>query len=363
MAVDPEGLATRATRSDDASMLRALLLLALTASLAIPSAAQDPATSTTHLVFGSCAREDRATARSWRAIRSVGPDALVLLGDTPYIDSTDLETQRRRYREFAAVPEFAALVAQTKLYSTWDDHDFGRNDTDGRIDNGNARKAFLEHRSHAGTGDGDRGIYTKFRMGPIEVFLLDTRTFAATEPSPFRRHAASLLGGAQWTWLRDGLEASTAPFKLLACGMIWNGATRPGKLDHWGSYPHERAALFRFVGEKNISGVFLVGGDIHRSRVVRHDEALELAGYAIHEFITSPLHGGVIESANAPHPGLVADFGAPNAFLQVLGTPAPEESAEPQLTVRIRQARADEPEVLTLWEREFTPPRRSNDKR
>ena len=58
-----------------------------------------------------------------------------LLGDTPYIDTTDLKVQRRRYREFSAeVPAFADLVAHTPVYGTWDDHDFGRNDTDGNLE-------------------------------------------------------------------------------------------------------------------------------------------------------------------------------------------------------------------------------------
>ena len=52
--------------------------------------------------------------------------------------------------------------------------------------------------------------------------------------------------------------------------MIWNGAVRPNKPDHWEAYAHERDALFRFLGENDIEGVVLVGGDIHRTRVVRH---------------------------------------------------------------------------------------------
>ena len=96
--------------------------------------------------------------------------------------------------------------------------------------------------------------------------------------------------------------------------MIWNGAVRPGKLDHWGTYPHERQALFEFIGDEKISGVILVGGDVHRTRVLRHD-TVESAGYKIPEFITSPVHSGVIKNAKSDHPGLVRDFGQPNTFL------------------------------------------------
>ena len=192
-----------------------------------------------------------------------------------------------------------------------------------------AMGATQERRSHAkrfgstdrtpSYGNGIEGIYTRFRRGPFEVFLLDTRSFAATEPSPYESHAASLLGRQQWDWLRAGLKDSTAPYKLLACGMIWNGAVRPGKRDHWGSYAHERDALFEFIGKKGITGVALIGGDIHRSRVIRHDSEA-LAEYPILEFISSPIHDRVMEKANQPHPGLVVDLPSPHTFLMFEGT-------------------------------------------
>lgn len=286
------------------------------------------------LAFGSCADEGEATAAVWERLFTERPDAVVLLGDTPYIDSTDIVIQRRRYAQFAAVPTMARLLRTTPWYATWDDHDFGANDTDGRLeDKAEARQAFVEYHANPSYGDGVAGVYTSFRRGPVEVFLLDTRWFAATEPSPFRAHAASLLGAAQWRWLQAGLQASTAPFKVLACGMIWNEATRPNKLDHWGSYPHERAALFRFLVKAGIGGVVLVGGDIHRSRVIRHETAD--GGVPIVELITSPMHGGIIAAANAPHPGLVHDMGEPRSFLLL---DADAKLAPPQLRARFMNA-------------------------
>jgi alkaline phosphatase D len=265
--------------------------------------------------FGSCAREDEGSAAVWRRMRQLDPHAVVLLGDTPYIDSTELDVQRRRHREFAAVQDFRRLVRNRSLYATWDDHDFGRNDTNGILPGkANSRRAFAEYHANPSYGDGKQGIYTRFRRGCVEVFLLDTRFFAATETSPFDETRPSLLGKTQWQWLQRGLKASTAPFKVLACGMIWNKAVRPGKQDHWGTYPHERDALFEFIGREKIAGVVLIGGDIHRTRVLRH-HSTEQAGYRIPELITSPVHDGVIANAKQPHPALIHDSGEPNSFL------------------------------------------------
>lgn len=283
-------------------------------SISTPKPDGDPARVT--LAIGSCADEKPETARCYQRIAEAKADALVLIGDTPYIDSTDLAVQRRRYREFAAVPEFAALVRCVPLYSTWDDHDFGKNDTDGLMKGKEqSRQAFLEY--HPGApeyGEGGRGVYCSFRNGPVEVFLLDTRWFAGTEPSPADPDQRTLLGSQQWNWLATRLKASDAPFKLLVSGMIWNDAVRPGKTDYWGHYPHEREALFKFIGDNGISGCVLVGGDIHRSRVVRH-LSQDTAGYRLVELITSPMHGSLIALANAPHPGLVKDMGEVHSFL------------------------------------------------
>ena len=272
------------------------------------------------LAFGSCAREDAGSATVWRQMQRENPDAVVLLGDTPYIDSTRLAFQRRRYREFFAPAAFAKLVRNRSFYATWDDHDFGRNDTNGQLPGKErSRRAFAEFHANPSFGDGKRGIYTSFRRGPVEVFLLDTRYFAATEPSPFQPKRPSLLGAKQWRWLMKGLRESKATFKVLACGMIWNSAVRPGKQDHWGTYPYERQALMKFIGRAKVNGVVLVGGDIHRTRIVEHPTKAS-AGYAVPEFITSPVHSGVVETANKPHPGLVFDAGAPNSFLLLNGT-------------------------------------------
>jgi len=277
------------------------------------------------LQFASCARDKTQVAYPvWTDMADQNPDALILLGDTPYIDTTHPHYQLRRYREFYEVPEFADLLRKTPLYSIWDDHDFGKNDTNGILEGkAYARFAFKTYRPNPSFGGDSSGIYTHFRMGPVEVFLLDTRWFAGTEPSPVKKGNPSLLCSAQWQWLQEELNASTAPFKVLACGMVWNGATRPNKPDHWGNYAYEREALFKFIGKKDISGVLLVGGDVHRSRHILHASASK-AGYDIPEFITSPLHTGIIEAANAPHPGLQFDMGEGESFLQIQAKYKPE---------------------------------------
>ena len=284
------------------------------------------------IVFGSCADEQAGSSSVWRRIDADEASALVLLGDTPYIDTTDLSRQRSRYREFARVPAFAELVAHTPLYSTWDDHDFGRNDTDGNLaGKENSRRAVMEHRPNPGCGEAGAGIYTSFRQGPVEVFLLDARWFARTEG---RDGDLTLLGRRQWAWLERSLAASTAPFRILACGMVFNGSVRPLKTDCWGAYPREYDRLIELIGRVGDEGVTLVSGDVHWSRVIRHDTAARL-GHDLMEFVTSPIHEKLIAAANPPHPGLVFSAGEVNSFLVVDAEVGGDTAS---MTLRIRNA-------------------------
>ena len=288
---------------------------------------------TARIAFASCADEGEGSGRVWKRMDADAIDALVLLGDTPYIDTTKLAQQRRRYREFAAFPPFAELVSHVSVCSVWDDHDFGRNDVDGRLPGKeNSRKAFTEHRPNPSFGSGDEGIFTSFRIGPVEVFVLDTRWFARTAGLP---DDPTLLGAAQWAWLERGLAKSTAPFRILTCGMIFNDATRPGKTDHWGMYPKEFDRLLGVLERTGSDGVLLVSGDIHWSRVIEHDTKARL-GRDLREIVTSPVHHRLIKAADAPHPGIVFSKGIVNSFLLVeAGT---NEDGDSTLVARLRDA-------------------------
>ncbi len=266
--------------------------------------------------FGSCCAQQAGDLAVWNRVGAVGVDGFVLLGDTPYIDSTNLDVQRQRYRAFSRPPDFQGLFRHIPLWGTWDDHDFGKNDSDGTLaGKENSLRAFTEYRPNAEFGHGSEGIYTRFRYGPVEVFLLDTRWWSWTGPSYADASKKTLLGKEQWEWLQRSLMASDAPFRLLVCGMIWDDKKNSEK-DDWETYAHERQALFEFIGREKIPGVVLIGGDIHVSRVLKYS-TLDTVGYPLYQFITSPIHNRVIPSLNVPHPALIRDAVRPHTFLRV----------------------------------------------
>lgn len=266
------------------------------------------------LAFGSCASSTKFF-EIWEQIDRQQIEGLVLLGDTPYIDSSDVLVNRNRHREFLQIPTLAAMGKATPIWGTWDDHDFGGNDTDGTVkDKQIIRKVFTEYRAHDQFGNDQQGIYTRFRRGPVEVFLLDARYFAQTEPSPVDAEKKTCLGQRQWKWLLEGLTQSTAPFKIIASGQIWDDKTN-GEKDDWHTYAHEREALLDFIEENEVGGVILMGGDIHASRALRYDERV---GYPLWQFIVSPMHDSTIPSLNVPHPNLIWGAPVPNVFLRIV---------------------------------------------
>lgn len=282
------------------------------------------------LAVGSCADEKEDTQQLLRTIAALHPDAVAFIGDTPYIDTTDLARQRKRHGEFLGQPGMAEWLSSTPLSSVWDDHDFGLNDTDGRL-KGRERslQAFREWRVNPSFGTGTQGVFHRFRLGPMEVFMLDTRWFARTARcTPFdaddpvidgTADAATaggwtLLGREQWAWLRDGLAASTAGIKVIVSSMVFNSSVRPLKTDYWGMYPEEYARLMRILREVP-GGVVLVSGDVHTSRLLLHPTEGS-AGRDLWEVVSSPMHARVHDSSlwsrsdwvkeHFPHPNMMA---------------------------------------------------------
>lgn len=298
---------------------------------AIVMPVQDP----THglLAVGSCADESAGTQDLLRWVASEEPDAVALIGDTPYIDTPELAKQRLRYAQFLGQPGMAELFSHTPLYSVWDDHDFGQNDTDGRMKGKEqSLKAFKEWHANPSFGNGTEGVYHSFRVGPMEVFMLDTRWFSRTArcapadaADPVIDGATpgdgasgwTLLGRDQWRWLESGLRASNAPIKLIVSGIVFNTSVRPLKTDYWGMYPEEYQRLLRLIDANPAGATTLVSGDVHASRLVRHTTP---AGALVWEVVSSPMHDRVMSSALwVPSPAVVEHFEHPNMMALLSG--------------------------------------------
>ncbi|MEM0965868.1 MAG: alkaline phosphatase D family protein [Verrucomicrobiota bacterium] len=167
---------------------------------------------------------------------------------------------------------WANFVANTPVYTSWDDWDYFANDRSGldRHITAEIRQNLREIWNANWNSPVERprreGIFFKTRLGPVEYFMLDTRSCRETgRKGGFR----SFLGEEQHEWLKLGLLGSTAPFKVISSGTMWSDYVSDGK-DSWGVWDKEgREDIFSFIEEKGIGGVLLVSGDRHGARGFR----------------------------------------------------------------------------------------------
>ena len=218
------------------------------------------------IVFGGCYHSDdnkmQPGTSIFKEMASRKADLVLFLGDFPYTKRGARDEIRKGHRILRDVIGFRELTSSTPTYGIYDDHDFGPNDCDGTHTNANeALAAFKEYWPNPSYGlPGDKGIYCSFVVGDIEFFLLDGRY-------PARKKQNTMLGKTQFKWLCERLKNSKSRYKVLVSGTQFGRV----KGDSWAGshYVGERDALFAFISNNDIGGVFGISGDVHRSDIYK----------------------------------------------------------------------------------------------
>ena len=232
------------------------------------------------IMFGSCLDETRAHPALEVALDRE-PDAFLFLGDNVYADSSNPQLIRRSYARLAESGLFRALRNDTRVYATWDDHDYGRNDAGRGFSARSASEEIFEAFWDIDGPARERpGIYHAVELGAagrrVQIILLDTRYFrspltrARPRPSGKGPYAAqqgsgTLLGEAQWQWLEVVLD-EPAELRLVASS-IQVLASHHG-WESWANFPHEQERLFSLLSEADGQTV-IVSGDRHFAEISR----------------------------------------------------------------------------------------------
>lgn len=242
------------------------------------------------VAFGSCCRiQADPEQRIWNVARALEPHMFIWLGDNIYADSDDPNAIADLYGRGRVVDRLEPFLRSTPQLATWDDHDFGYNDSDGRSPyKQHALHLFKSFWANPSYGDGgDPGVYCKQSYGGVDFFILDGRYHRA--PTRQADNAAkSMLGAAQKAWLKRELKASRAPFKVLAIGGGWSCAENEIGGDSWAVYLTERNEIFDFIRDENIGGVVCISGDSHMGELNCIPWS-ERGGYDFYDFCSSPL--------------------------------------------------------------------------
>ncbi len=262
---------------------------------------------TTKIAFGSCGHEDHPLP-IFNAVTGHNPDLFIFLGDNIYGDTKNMDTLRAKYQLLGTKPSYKNLKGEVPIIATWDDHDYGWNDTGKSYPyKEESKQIFLdffeepessERRKHNGIYHSylyDYGDYT------LQILLLDGRTFRddlkpyggeydhderydfyRKDYAPHIESTPTLLGEEQWNWLEKELQVP-ADIRIIGSGtqfgIEWNG------YEAWANFPHERKRMLDLIKRTKANGVLFISGDVHYSEISK----LETDFYPIFDFTSSGL--------------------------------------------------------------------------
>ena len=231
------------------------------------------------IAFGSCNKQNKPNIL-WKEVKKNKPDLWIWGGDNIYSDTDNATKMAKDYKALKKQQGYLELVENIPVMATWDDHDYGFNDSGIEFHKKKqAQKLFLDffNVDKKSPRRKQSGIYNakKFRTkeGSIKVIVLDTRYFRtplikASKGTKKRYKAnmdsnSSVLGATQWNWLENELNTSKADFNIIVSS-IQILSSEHG-FETWGNFPNEVEKLKNSIIRSKAKGVFLVSGDRHIS--------------------------------------------------------------------------------------------------
>jgi len=204
----------------------------------------------------------------------------------PSNETVTLEDYRLRYSHYRLDHDLQDLHQQYPFICIWDDHEFADNSyidgaenhdetTEGLWQNrkSNSKKAYFEWMPIREKAS-DSSIYRKFEYGNLlNLYMLDTRIEGRDEQvgassSDVNDPNRSLLGAAQFNWLKNELSNSQAKWNVLGQQVMiapLRAFGNPVNADQWDGYNYERSQLLNHVINTNIENLVVLTGDIHSS--------------------------------------------------------------------------------------------------
>ncbi|NNU15651.1 alkaline phosphatase family protein [Parvularcula sp. ZS-1/3] len=262
----------------------------------------------TRIQFGSCLKQEDP-APILGAMIARRPDLTVFLGDNVYGDVRDMDDPLMpelvgAYRTLGARRDFQSLLSVSPVLSTWDDHDYGRNDRGGEFPLKENAEVLFEEFWNLPQDDVRRarqGVYTSETFGPegqrVQIILLDTRFFRSALTRTDERNAPgkeryipsddpdqTMLGTVQERWLGEVLEEPAdlrilvTSIQLIADGHGWEA---------WATMPEARDRIYRQIAAAGTDNLIVISGDRHLGGFYERELA---PGMVLDEMTTSSLN-------------------------------------------------------------------------
>jgi alkaline phosphatase D len=218
------------------------------------------------------------------------PDLMLWLGDNLYTREADYFSAAglaARYRHDRALPELQPFLAATSHYATWDDHDYGPNNSDSTYPlKATSLELFARYWPAPVYGTPDTaGVFQKVSWGDVDFFLLDDRYHRKPNGWPAGADK-TMLGRAQMEWLKASLVASKATFKVIANG---NQVLNPNSSYERMTEFTDTEELTAWIVRNRIGGVLFLSGDRHHTELIRVQRP---GAYPFYDFTSSSITAG-----------------------------------------------------------------------
>jgi alkaline phosphatase D len=260
-------------------------------------------------VTGSCAyinedsydRPGKPYGGDYQIFKSISrckPDFMIWLGDNTYLREVDWDSWSgilKRSTHTRSLQEMQAMWGSIHHYATWDDHDFGPNDSDRGFWNKEKTLAvFKIFWPNPSFGINDKpGVTTFFTWADIDFFLLDDRYYKT--PNGRTDIDKTILGDEQIEWLIDNLAYSKAPFKVIAIGGQFINPN--SETESFARAPKDREKILNAIDKNKIEGVVFITGDVHHSEISKLERK---DAYPLYDFTISPFTSSVAKALPNP---------------------------------------------------------------
>lgn len=212
------------------------------------------------IAFGSCQRSAAEAASlneiaQWKHTRAeLSPEAAFVMVHTGDLHYGDIEINDPAVFEKAIRPVVTTasnLFRHCAVAATWDDHDFGPNNSDADSPAGEA--ALQSHAALVPKPQQDH-VYHAFTVANVRIVITDLRSEARGD---------TVMSSKQLQFLLDELQDHAHYDAIVwVSSRPWIEEETPGS-DRWGGFSDQRKHIANFIASNNVDNLIMLSGDAH----------------------------------------------------------------------------------------------------
>jgi alkaline phosphatase D len=226
--------------------------------------------------------------KRWQSVFRAQPDMVFFMGDNVYGDigvlDANPESLWRRYVETRRRVPFYRARRLIPVLAVWDDHDYGKNNSNYQYAEKNASLDVFETFFAQDRGlSRSAGVSFTTELFGHQMVFLDNR-FERDRPVAGRR---TFLGGEQSDWLYKIMQSARRPLMLIQGCQVFGGYSNKRQSFEGRDYP-EDFEVFRKAAQGLRQPMLLASGDVHITEIMKIEKSM--FGFETRELTASSMH-------------------------------------------------------------------------